>query len=89
MVHGNIIYRSMGNLAQVQHVQPTQRCLICFPKWVQGVTFLLCSAVTKSWVLQPPEVATIKIQAENLVDIDTVLGPMLAKMDNTGQVGAR
>lgn len=36
---------------------------------------------------EPPEVATIKIQAENLVDIDTVLGPMLAKMDNTGQVG--
>lgn len=31
------------------------------------------------------EVATIKTQAENLVDIDTVLGPMLAKMDNTGQ----
>ena len=31
------------------------------------------------------EVATIKTQAENLVDIDTVLGPMLAKMDKTGQ----
>ena len=33
------------------------------------------------------QVATIKKQAENLVDIDTVLGPMLAKMDKTGQAG--
>jgi len=28
---------------------------------------------------------TIKTQSENLVDIDTVLGPMLAHMDKTGQ----
>eukprot|EP00439_Symbiodinium_sp_Y106_P012292 s6640_g1.t2 len=30
-------------------------------------------------------VKTIKTQSENLVDIDTVLGPMLAHMDKTGQ----
>ena len=32
------------------------------------------------------QVGSIKSQAENLVDIDTVLGPMLAKMDKS-QVG--
>ncbi|CAE7378761.1 unnamed protein product [Symbiodinium pilosum] len=34
-------------------------------------------------------VKTIKTQSENLVDIDTVLGPMLAKMDKTGEAVRR
>ncbi|CAK8998571.1 Uncharacterized protein SCF082_LOCUS5701 [Durusdinium trenchii] len=59
------------------------RMLYDYNQLLEGIDFDWISKKIQGFV------ATIKTQAENLVDIDTILGPMLAQMDKTGQVTRR
>ena len=59
------------------------RRLYDYNQLLEGIDFDWLSSKISGFV------STIKTQAENLVDIDTVLGPMLAKMDKTGQATRR
>lgn len=68
---------------RLRELGPEGRRLYDYNQLLEGIDFDWISSKISGFV------ATIKTQAENLVDIDTVLGPMLAKMDNTGQAVRR